>query len=220
MVILGIDPGSQITGYAFLRKVSTQSPIQVLEYGAIKVKAGQDLMPRLGQICAELEARIAVHNPSLLAMESSFYALNVKTTLVLGHVRGAIMALCARTSMGFAEYSPRSIKQAVTGSGAADKTRVARMMQMHLKLADISGSEDATDALAVAWTYLSPPSLQRAIVETATIPRPMCPKRKETLPQQASPPLIKPSHGRVANAIASGTDLASILRNARKRTRK
>jgi crossover junction endodeoxyribonuclease RuvC len=218
MVILGIDPGSKITGYAFLRKGSSTSVIQVLEYGAIKVNSGQELMPRLGQICAELELRILEHKPKLLAMESSFYALNVKTTLVLGHVRGAIMALCARFGMGFAEYSPRSIKQAVTGTGAADKSRVARMIQLHLKLETISTNEDASDALAVAWTYLSPTGIQHELAKFTSKSKSVK-QKKQTSPMSLPNSTMK-SSGLAVNALPPGTDLESILRNARKRKRK
>lgn len=214
MVVLGIDPGSQITGYAFLQKSAKDHSIQVLEYGAIQAKPGEELIRRLGDICTQLEARIQIHQPGVLAMEASFFALNVKTTLVLGHIRGAIMALCSRYQMSFQEYSPRSVKQSATGSGAASKERVATMMQYHLRLAELPQPFDASDALAVAWTYLSPPSVQTAI---ANLP----PPRKSDARKKAAPRLgtLPKSSGTVANAIPAGTDIHALLARARKRKR-
>lgn len=213
MIVLGIDPGSHITGYAFLQKNARDNSIQVLEYGAIHTKATEELILKLGSICAQLEPRIAQYKPTLLSMEASFYALNVKTTLVLGHVRGAIMGLCARHHMAFQEYSPRSIKQAVTGSGAASKDRVAAMMQYHLRLAQLPQPADAADALAVAWTYLSPPAIQTAIANHA---KPKAVKRKDNMQKQPPQPVGK---GLFANAIPAGTDLSALLAKARKRKR-
>lgn len=214
MIVLGIDPGSQITGYAFLQKDNKDQCIQVLEYGAIQAKTNDELILRLGEICKKLEARIQVYQPTVLAMEASFYALNVKTTLVLGHIRGAIMALGARYQMTFQEYSPRSIKQAVTGSGAASKERVAAMMQYHLRLAELPQPADASDALAVAWTYLSPPSLQTAIANRA---QPAPQKSKKTAPAQGAIPNAK---GTYANALPAGTDIQALLAQSKKRRKR
>jgi len=211
MIVLGIDPGSLITGYAFLEQRTPQELICVLEYGAIRAKAGQELMKRLGSICAELEPRIEQYRPGMLAMESSFFSENARTALVLGHARGAVMALAYRFQMEFAEFSPRSIKKAVTGSGAADKERVARMIQVHLKLAELPAPADASDALAAAWTYLTmqhPPML---------LPQQKAPRHQgqtHLLPTQPR------TSGLVANALPAGTDLTSLLAHARKRKRK
>lgn len=195
-----------------MQKNPKDQSIQVLEYGAIHAKTNDELILRLGEICKQLEARIQVYKPSMLAMEASFYALNVKTTLVLGHIRGAIMALGARYGMTFEEYSPRSIKQAVTGSGAASKDRVAAMMQHHLRLSELPEPADAADALAVAWTYLSPPPVVAALTELASSP-----KRKNTKTKSQTSLAHSP---RAANAIPAGTDIASLLAQARKRRRR
>jgi len=157
MLVLGIDPGSLITGYAFVESSSPRiEHLKVLEYGIIRANPRSALFARLNHICGELEQRIREYAPSLLIMEESFYAKNAHTALVLGHARGAIMATAMRYCTEFAEFSPRAIKQAVTGHGAASKERVALMIQKHLRLAEKPQPADAADALAVAWTYFSP----------------------------------------------------------------
>jgi crossover junction endodeoxyribonuclease RuvC len=87
-------------------------------------------------------------------MEECFFAKNAHSALVLGHVRGAVMALAARHGMEVLERSPRSVKQGLTGTGAASKEQVARMAQLVFGLGELKGPLDATDALAVAWAGL------------------------------------------------------------------
>jgi len=212
MVLLGIDPGSNITGYAFLQKDADGQVIRVLEFGAIKAKASEELMERLGGICAELEERIRIHKPTKLAMEASFFAKNAKTAMVLGHARGAVMTLAFRYGMSFAELSPRSIKQMVTGSGAASKERVASMMKLHLGLKSLPEPIDASDALAVAWCLLSPSPLQNAITKQVRTHA----TKKAPITYNTS----EESTRRVANAIPEGTDIQALLAHARKRKRR
>jgi crossover junction endodeoxyribonuclease RuvC len=208
MIVLGIDPGSHVTGYAFLQQDSAKSMIQVLEFGAIKAKATDGLMARLGTICDQLEPRIALYAPQMVSMEASFYSENARTALVLGHARGAIMALCHRSRLGFCEFSPRSIKQAVTGSGAASKDRVARMMQAHLRLADLPGSNDASDALAVAWTFLTQNTIAHNTPTTSKAPK------------LKLPSISTNTKGLVANALPPGVDIQSLLMGTRKRKKR
>ncbi|MDR1759219.1 MAG: crossover junction endodeoxyribonuclease RuvC [Fibrobacter sp.] len=163
MIILGIDPGSYTTGYAFLKIESGKR--SVLEYGIIACKAALSLEDRLLKIVSELELLITRYRPQILSMESAFFAKNVKSAMILGHVRGAVMAACRKKGMEFAEYSPRSVKQAVTGNGAASKEQVSLMVCAHLRLREISEKLDATDALAIAWTHAS--SLEMPGVFTA-----------------------------------------------------
>ena len=92
MVILGIDPGSITTGYAFLKK--TENQIHVLEYGTFHANPAKNLEDRLVHIVSELEKRLEFYRPDALAMEGVFFAKNVKSALVLGHIRGAILVAC------------------------------------------------------------------------------------------------------------------------------
>lgn len=154
MVILGIDPGSRTTGYAFIK--TDCDPIRVLEYGCINASPTKSPEMRLLEIITDLEVLVEQYKPSALSMEGIFYAKNVKSALLLGHIRGAILAVCLKRGATYHEYSPKSIKLAVTGSGASSKERVAQMVQSHLQLKEINASLDASDALAVAWTHARP----------------------------------------------------------------
>jgi crossover junction endodeoxyribonuclease RuvC len=155
MIILGIDPGSHTTGYAFIEQEHTnRTKIRVLEYGAIKARTKAPLFERLGTIRGELLPLVQEYHPHTMAMETSFYAKSVLSAMTLGHARGAIMSLCFENNMRFAEYAPREIKQRITGTGSASKAQVALLMQQLLGLRDIPQPEDASDALAVAYTFL------------------------------------------------------------------
>ena len=112
MIILGIDPGSITTGYAFLDTGSKNS--RVLEYGVLHAPAGHALEDRLLQIVSELETLLDKYHPEALSMEGVFFAKNAKSALVLGHIRGAVLVACRRRGMSFNEYSPRAVKLAVT----------------------------------------------------------------------------------------------------------
>lgn len=163
MVILGIDPGSITTGYAFLKKMGNQ--IQVLEYGTFHAAPAKDLEDRLVHIVSELEQRLELYHPDALAMEGVFFAKNVKSALVLGHIRGAILVACRRRGMTYEEYPPRVVKQAVTGDGAASKEHVANMIFARLGIAASELPLDATDALAIAWTHANPAPMAQTLLK-------------------------------------------------------
>ena len=95
---------------------------------------------------------------------------NIKSALLLGHVRGAILAICLKRGMTYHEYSPKSVKLAVTGSGSSSKERVCQMVQVHLQLKEIKGPLDASDALAIAWTHAHP---------VTTVSKPACLVKKK-----------------------------------------
>ena len=113
MVILGIDPGSITTGYAFLEQ--SGKGFKVLEYGTFHAPANRDLEDRLVHIVTELEALLDKYRPDALAMEGVFFAKNAKSALVLGHIRGAVLVACRKRGMSFNEYPPKVVKQSVTG---------------------------------------------------------------------------------------------------------
>ena len=166
MVILGIDPGSITTGYAFLKK--TENQIQVLEYGTFHANPANELEDRLVHIVSELEKRLELYRPDALAMEGVFFAKNVKSALVLGHIRGAILVACHRRGMTYDEYPPRVVKQAVTGDGAASKEHVANMVFARLGIEAAELPLDATDALAIAWTHANPAPLAQSLLKKKT----------------------------------------------------
>jgi crossover junction endodeoxyribonuclease RuvC len=151
--MMGIDPGSHATGFAFLSL--SGSRVSVLEYGVIRPKKKEtELIFRIGHIIGELEALILKHRPAAFCMEKAFFAKNANSALILGHIRGAVMSLGFKHDLSFSEKTPRSIKQAVTGNGAASKEQVANMMGRLLGIKNLDCALDASDALAVAWTGL------------------------------------------------------------------
>ena len=161
MIILGIDPGSITTGYAFLKAESGHT--EVLEYGVLHAPAGHPVEDRLLHIVTELETRLDTYKPDALAMEGVFFAKNAKSALVLGHIRGAILVACRKRGMTFSEYPPKVVKQAVTGDGSAAKEQVANMVFARLGIEHSDLPLDASDALAIAWTHANPAPLAVAL---------------------------------------------------------
>lgn len=161
MVVLGIDPGSITTGYAFLD--NSGSSFRVLEYGTLHAPATHALEDRLLHIVSELEKLIDRYHPKALAMEGVFFAKNAKSALVLGHIRGAVLVACRKHGMTFNEYPPKVVKQSVTGNGAASKEQVANMVFARLGIESSDLPLDASDALAIAFTHCTPAPLAVAL---------------------------------------------------------
>lgn len=168
MIILGIDPGSITTGYAFLK--AEDGKVSVLEYGVFHAKATLPVEDRLLHIVTELEERMDHYRPDALAMEGVFFAKNAKSALVLGHIRGAILVACRKRGMSFCEYPPKVVKQAVTGDGSASKEQVANMVFARLGIEASELPLDASDALAIAWTHANPAPLSEALAARAGKP--------------------------------------------------
>jgi crossover junction endodeoxyribonuclease RuvC len=146
MRILGIDPGSRLTGFGII-EVNGDRVIAV-QHGVIKAGTGE-FPERLGIIFAGVRDLIGEHQPAEVAIETVFVSRNPGSALKLGQARGA--AICAAISQGLpvSEYAPRSVKQAIVGRGGADKVQVQHMVMVLLQLQE-KLQEDAADALAVA----------------------------------------------------------------------
>ncbi|WP_416140685.1 crossover junction endodeoxyribonuclease RuvC [Halomonas sp. HK25] len=149
MLILGIDPGSRITGYGVL-DVSTSTPRYVAS-GCIRISA-DDLAQKLAQVYSGVGELIAIHRPEEFAIEQVFMAKNADSALKLGQARGTAIVCAANHGLPVSEYGPRQIKQAVTGTGRADKAQVQHMVTAVLGLSD-TPQADAADALAIALTH-------------------------------------------------------------------
>jgi crossover junction endodeoxyribonuclease RuvC len=161
--ILGIDPGSRITGYGLIDSDGVRS--RHLANGCLRVH--EDKFPaRLGRIFAGVVALIEDYAPEELAIEQVFVSKNVASAMKLGQARGA--AICAAVNRGLPvhEYSPRSIKQAVVGSGGADKAQVQHMVRMLLSL-DAEPASDAADALAAALAHAHASATNRRLARAA-----------------------------------------------------
>ncbi|MFD2167070.1 crossover junction endodeoxyribonuclease RuvC [Thalassotalea euphylliae] len=147
-VILGIDPGSRLTGYGVVEQQGRH--FTYLGSGCIKaISAGEDLGSRLQTIFAGVSELIIQFKPDMFAIEQVFMATNPDSALKLGQARGAAIVAATNAGLDIAEYSARQIKQSVVGTGAADKTQVQHMVKSMLKLPG-TPQADAADALAVA----------------------------------------------------------------------
>jgi len=154
VIIIGIDPGTLVTGYGVIETASTGSKMSVVEYGTIESKRIASLPKRLEAIFTRLSAVIDRTNPDELAIESAFYHKNVQSTLKLGHARGVAMLAGVMKQIPTSEYAPREVKRAVVGNGNASKDQVEYMVRTLLKLrASDRKLPDAYDALAVAITH-------------------------------------------------------------------
>ena len=151
MIIAGVDPGSRVTGYGIIKV--TGNHFQCLDYGAISTTGRgdpSDLKDRLLKIFNALSEVLTKYTPEYLVVESVFYARNVHSSLLLGHVRGIILLAAAQANLPVVEYSPLEVKKAVTGYGRAGKEQVQAMVKTLLNLESVPQPHDASDALALA----------------------------------------------------------------------
>lgn len=147
-LILGIDPGSRLTGYSLvLMRDSTNC---VIKYGAIEIPAKMNLSQKLKRIYDSVSRIISEYSPDELAIEEAFYSKNVKSTMIIGQARGAAILAAGQAGVPVAEYSPREIKLSVVGLGNASKSQVQYMVKNLLELKELPRPQDAADALAVA----------------------------------------------------------------------
>jgi len=150
MRILGVDPGTLVTGFGVLEK--NGGGYEVIDFGCVKLSSRDDFPKRLKKIY--LSNVIKRHRPDEFAIEDLFYAQNVKVALKMGHARGVAILAAANHKIPTAEYSPREVKMAVVGNGGASKQQVQKMIQHLLKLQQPPEPIDASDALAVAICHL------------------------------------------------------------------
>ncbi len=148
MIILGIDPGLNATGYGLI--ISQGNQLQLIAYGAITTHKKQSIAERLKIIFEQIQQLIAQHQPDVLAIEDIFYHENVRTAIVMGQARGVCMLAAQLANLPIFEYAPKEIKMSVTGSGGASKQQIQAMVQRLLHLEKPPRPLDASDALAVA----------------------------------------------------------------------
>lgn len=149
MIVLGIDPGSVVTGYGILR--SRGNSLQLLDAGPIRLKKqSEDMAQRLCFLGQQLETLITTFRPDALAIERVFHSVNFSSALKLGYVRGVVLFLAAKHHLEIGEYSPTEVKKSLTGYGRAEKGQVGEMVRMLLGLPAPPKPHDVTDALALA----------------------------------------------------------------------
>jgi crossover junction endodeoxyribonuclease RuvC len=148
VIILGVDPGASTTGYGVV--VRQGSAISLLECGVVRTDPASALPKRLKEIYDGISEVLTRHKADVVAVEGVFYGKNARTTVILGHARGAILLAATMRDLPVAEYSPAEIKSAVVGSGRATKEQVQFMVQRLLRLKEPPRPSDAADGVAVA----------------------------------------------------------------------
>lgn len=152
MIVLGVDPGTATTGYGVVSRAN-DGAVSLIECGVIRTKAGTELPLRLRDIHHGLLEVIDRHAPDVVAVEGVFYGRNARTTVVLGHARGAILLTATLRDLPVTEYAPAEVKSAVVGTGRATKEQVQFMVQRLLRLQSPPKPADAADGVAVALTH-------------------------------------------------------------------
>lgn len=154
MKVLGVDPGTAATGYGVVVK-GDGGAVSLVECGVIRTQADDPLPARLRSISEGLTDVLQRHAPDVVAVESVFYGKNVKTTVMLGQTRGAILLTVAQHDLEVVGYSPAEIKNAMVGTGNATKEQVQFMVKKLLRLKEAPSPNDAADGVAVALCHLN-----------------------------------------------------------------
>ncbi|HSM87640.1 MAG TPA: crossover junction endodeoxyribonuclease RuvC [Candidatus Limnocylindrales bacterium] len=153
MRVMGIDCGSEYTGFGVVEEMPDKR-LFCCTTGAIKLRGRDSMAQKLQQIYAQLTAIISEHQPEMVAIEDVFYAVNVKSALKLGQVRGVAMLAASASGLPVTEYAPLAIKSAVVGYGRAEKGQVQQMVMRLLDLPAPPEPADAADALAIAICHI------------------------------------------------------------------
>jgi crossover junction endodeoxyribonuclease RuvC len=148
MIILGVDPGTNLTGFGIIKQ--NGSGFSLINNGLIKLSSYNSLSDKLVTIYDELVNIIKLYKPDEFALETAFYGKNVQSAMKIGYARGAAMLAAAHCKIPLSEYSPREIKKSVVGKGAASKEQVSYMIKTLLAIRKTKMKFDESDALAVA----------------------------------------------------------------------
>ncbi|MGD2058515.1 MAG: crossover junction endodeoxyribonuclease RuvC [Anaerolineales bacterium] len=162
MLVIGIDPGTALTGFGLVRR-SSDASLELVDYGVIRTSSQQPMPRRLIKLHTELEALLKRYEPNQAAVERLFFQKNVTTAISVGQARGVVLLALANAGLPIEEYTPQDIKIAVTGYGAADKGQMQRMVKMLLTMQVLPTPDDAADALAVAICHAHSAALQDRI---------------------------------------------------------
>lgn len=152
MIVIGIDPGVARLGYGVIKE--DKGVIRPLCYGCIRTRAGKRQAERLFAIYTEITALFAKYPPDFLAIEKLFFTKNVTSAMSVSEVRGVILLAAEQHNIPVEEYTPNQIKQAITGSGRADKVQMQEMIKRLLHLDEIPKPDDAADGLSIALCHI------------------------------------------------------------------
>lgn len=154
MLVLGIDPGTAITGYGLVAE-SPAGQLSTVGYGIIQTPKEHNAGQRLQVIFHKLKEIIILHHPESGSVEKLFFQKNVTTALAVGQARGVALLVLAEFNLPVSEYTPMEVKQAVCGYGGASKNQVQQMVKILLNLETLPEPDDAADALAIAICHLN-----------------------------------------------------------------
>lgn len=162
MRILGIDPGTAITGFGV---IDSGNELTLVEADAILTAAGTPLPERLLIIYDQLSAVIARHRPDAVAVEELFFSKNVRTAMSVGQARGVVLLTAAQAGLPIYHYKPAEVKQAVAGYGGADKTQIQEMVRLLLDLDTVFKPDDIADAVAIAICHAHAAHLENLLTD-------------------------------------------------------
>lgn len=152
MIVIGIDPGLATVGFGVLRKEEKLTP---LSYGCIRTSAEKQTPERLLEIYEEINALFEKYAPSAVAVERLFFNKNVTNAMSVSEARGVIFLAAQQKRIPVFEYTPLQVKQAITGSGRADKKQMQEMIKRLLNLKEIPKPDDAADGLSIALCHIN-----------------------------------------------------------------
>jgi crossover junction endodeoxyribonuclease RuvC len=172
VIIFGIDPGSDRTGYGCVQTDGSRH--RLVTCGAVKTPASATFPDKLLVIHARLTTLLSECRPDAVAIENVFHAVNARSALKLGHARGVAMLAAVEAGVPIFEYTPAEVKRVVVGYGRADKAQVQQMIKILLGLAEPPSPHDAADALAVAVCHIhsQPPARAAEAIAATTAGRP------------------------------------------------
>jgi crossover junction endodeoxyribonuclease RuvC len=163
ILVLGIDPGTAITGYGLVSQEG--DALTLVDYGTINTSQQMSLPQRLQTIYRELGEIISEHHPTAIAVEKLFFSKNVRTALSVGQARGVALLAAADAGVPLHEYTPLQVKQSVVGYGRATKEQIQQLVKMLCGLDFIPQPDDAADAIAVAICHIHSARLEAMLAE-------------------------------------------------------
>ena len=165
--VLGVDPGSLVTGWGVLSGSVSRPHLE--ESGAIRLAASRTFAERLGRLGREMDALVSRLRPDVAAVETPFQGASARSALQLAHARGVILAVLANHRIEVVEYTPATVKKAVTGSGRADKQQIGHVVRQLLGRA-VAPGHDTSDALAIGLCHLAAGAWRRAVTRSVKNP--------------------------------------------------
>ena len=167
MLVLGVDPGTAITGYGLVSHEPDSDQLKAAAYGVIVTPSDWAMPQRLQKIYQDLTNLVREHHPTEAAVEQLFFSRNVKTALAVGQARGVVLLALADGGLAVHEYTPLQVKQSVVGYGRAEKAQVQELVRLLLGLEAVPQPDDAADALAIAICHLHSARMAQLIQSTS-----------------------------------------------------